>query len=109
MYLSYFMQISRLGRYVSTLWNYVFMGTEFGKGGPILAAKIGPGGPFLTADRFFRYRALSLVSYGRWECMHNSFLPQTRIFTPEEAAEIVLIIVLYTELRILILICVYCY
>ena len=31
-------------------------GTEFGKGGPILAAKIGPGGPFLAADRFFRYR-----------------------------------------------------
>ena len=30
-------------------------GTEFGKGGPILAAKIGPGGPFLAADRFFRY------------------------------------------------------
>ena len=33
-------------------------GTEFGKGGPILAAKIGPGGPFLAADRFFRYRPL---------------------------------------------------
>ena len=32
------------------------MRTEFGKGGPILAAKIGPGGPFLAADRFFRYR-----------------------------------------------------
>ena len=31
-------------------------GTKFGKGGPILAAKIGPGGPFLAADRFFRYR-----------------------------------------------------
>ena len=31
-------------------------GTEFGKGGPILAAKIGPGGLFLAADRFFRYR-----------------------------------------------------
>ena len=28
-------------------------GTEFGKGGPILAAKIGLGGPFLAADRFF--------------------------------------------------------
>ena len=35
-------------------------GTEFGKGGPILAAKIGPGGPFLAADRFFRYRPLQL-------------------------------------------------
>ena len=49
-------------------------GTEFGKGGPILAAKIGPplpnsiphenakigpGGPFLAADRFFRYRPMS--------------------------------------------------
>ena len=33
-------------------------GTEFGKGGPILAAKIGPGGPFLAADRFFRYRPI---------------------------------------------------
>ena len=33
-------------------------GTEFGKGGPILAAKIGPGGPFLAADRFFRYRTI---------------------------------------------------
>ena len=28
--------------------------------------------------------------------MRNSFLRQTRIFTPEEAAEIVLIIVLYS-------------
>ena len=35
-------------------------GTEFGKGGPILAAKIGPGGPFLAADRFFRYRPYRL-------------------------------------------------
>ena len=33
-------------------------GTEFGKGGPILAVKIGPGGPFLAADRFFRYRSI---------------------------------------------------
>ena len=33
-------------------------GTEFGKGGPILAAKIGPGGPFLAADRFFRYSTI---------------------------------------------------
>ena len=33
-------------------------GTEFGKGGPILAAKVGPGGPFLAADRFFRYRTI---------------------------------------------------
>ena len=39
--------------------------------------------------------------------MRNSFLRQTRIFTPEEAAEIVLIIVLY--IAKLILICVYCY
>ena len=39
--------------------------------------------------------------------MRNSFLHQTRIFTPEEAAEIMLIIVLY--MAILILICVYCY
>ena len=36
---------------ITFLW-----GTEFGKGGPILAAKIGPGGPFLAVDRFFRYR-----------------------------------------------------
>ena len=35
-------------------------GTEFSKGGPILAAKIGPGGPFLAADRFFRYRTEDL-------------------------------------------------
>ena len=34
-------------------------GTEFGKGGPILAAKIGPGGPFLAADRFFRYSPIA--------------------------------------------------
>ena len=27
-------------------------------GGPNLAAKIGPGGPFLAADRFFRYRPI---------------------------------------------------
>ena len=32
------------------------MGTEIGKGGPVLAAKISLGGPFLAADRFFRYR-----------------------------------------------------
>ena len=31
--------------------------------------------------------------------MHNSFLLQTRIFTPEEAAEIVLIIVLYSYIN----------
>ena len=29
------------------------MGTEFGMGGPILAARIGLGGPFLAANRFF--------------------------------------------------------
>ena len=43
--------------------------------------------------------ALSLVSYGRWGCMRNSFLRQTRIFTPEEASEIVLIIVLYSYIN----------
>ena len=31
-------------------------GTKFGKGGPILAAKIGPG-TILAADQFFRYNA----------------------------------------------------
>ena len=31
-------------------------GTKIGKGGPVLAAKIGPpGGPVFTGDRFFRY------------------------------------------------------
>ena len=30
-------------------------GTEIGKGGPVLSAKIGPVGPILVADRFFRY------------------------------------------------------
>ena len=62
-YSSYFMQASRLSRYVRTLSNYIFMGTEFGKGGPILAAKIGPGGPFLAVDRFFRYRTISMTLY----------------------------------------------
>ena len=57
MYSSYFMQASRLSRYFRTLWNYIFMGTEFGKGGPILAAKLVRGRPFLAAERFFRYRA----------------------------------------------------
>ena len=42
-------------------------GTEFGKGGPILAAKIGPGGQFLAADRFFRYNpngtTLNIAAY----------------------------------------------
>ena len=38
-------------------------GTEFGNGGPILAAKIGPGGPFLAADRFFRYRSTTYTHY----------------------------------------------
>ena len=44
---------------------------------------------------------LSSVTCILWKVgmyMHNSFLCQTRIFTSEEAAEIVLIIVLYTEL-----------
>jgi len=30
--------------------------TKIGKGGSILAAKIGPGGPVLVADQFFCYR-----------------------------------------------------
>ena len=30
-------------------------GTEIGKGEPVLAAKIGPGEPFLAGDQFFRY------------------------------------------------------
>ena len=30
--------------------------------GPVLAAKIGPGGPFLAADRFFRYRRINFNS-----------------------------------------------
>ena len=42
-------------------------GTEFGKGGPILAAKIGPGGPFLAADRFFRYMSAPQVFFS--ECL----------------------------------------
>ena len=33
------------------------MGDRNWQGGPVLAAKIGPGGPFLAADRFFRYNA----------------------------------------------------
>ena len=54
MYSSYFMQASRLSRYVRTLWNYIFMGDrEFGKGGPILAAKIGPGDRFWRRTDFF--------------------------------------------------------
>ena len=53
MYSSYFMQASRLSRYVRPLWNYIFMGTEFGKGGPILAAKIGPGDHFWRRTDFF--------------------------------------------------------
>ena len=32
-------------------------GTKIGKGGPVLAAKIGLGGLVLTGDRFFRYRS----------------------------------------------------
>ena len=46
-------------------------GTEFGKGGPILAAKIGPGGTLLVADRFFRYRTKNRKS-PRW------FTPEIR-------------------------------
>ena len=48
-------------------------GTEFGKGGPILAAKIGPGGPFLAADRFFRYSIIRV-----WYV----FLYHTRMVVP---------------------------
>ena len=32
MYSSYFMQASRLSRYVRTLWNYIFMGDRIWQG-----------------------------------------------------------------------------
>ena len=54
-YSGYFMQASRLAGILEHCGITFSWGTEFGKGGPILAAKIGPGGPFLAADRFFRY------------------------------------------------------
>ena len=50
------MQASRLTGMLEHCGISFSWGTEFGKGGPILAAKIGPGGLFLAADRFFRYR-----------------------------------------------------
>ena len=40
---------------------YIFMGDRNWQGGPILAAKIGPGGPVLAADRFFRYSTIIVV------------------------------------------------
>ena len=46
--------------YLRLVQIYIFMcghgGTEIGKGGPVLAAKIGPAGSILAADRFFLYR-----------------------------------------------------
>ena len=73
MYLSYFMQASRLSRYVRTLWNHIFMGDRIWQGWTILAAKIGPGGPFLAADRFFRYSPINLGCF--------SHVTTFRIFT----------------------------
>ena len=60
-YSSYFMQASRLAGMLEHCGITFSWGTEFGKGGPILAAKIGPGGPFLVADRFFRYRPSTVM------------------------------------------------
>ena len=55
MYSSYFIQETRLSRYFRTLWNYIFMGTEFGKGGPILAAKNWSGETVFGGGPIFRY------------------------------------------------------
>ena len=38
----------------------VFMENQNWQGGPVLTAKIGPGGPLLAADRFFRYSTIML-------------------------------------------------
>ena len=38
------------------------MGDRNWQGGPVLAAKIGPGRPFLAADRFFSLQALKTLS-----------------------------------------------
>jgi len=43
-------------------------GTKIGKRGPVLAAKIGPGGPILVADRFFRYSTAV-------NCINDLFYP----------------------------------
>ena len=68
MYSSYFMQASRLAGMLEHCGITFSWGTEFGKGGPILAAKIGPGGPFLAADRFFRYTS-------KPRCMNSFCMP----------------------------------
>ena len=36
-------------------------GTEIGKGGPLLAAKISPGGPILEGDQNFLYSSYSMA------------------------------------------------
>ena len=42
-------------------------GTKIGKGRLVLAAKIGPGGPVLTGDRFFRYSTMDVIR----PCLHK--------------------------------------
>ena len=50
MYSSYFMQASGMLEHCGITFSW---GIEFGKGGPILAAKIGPGGRFWRRTDFF--------------------------------------------------------
>ena len=42
-------------------------GTNIGKGGPVLAAKISPGGPVFMGDRFFHYSSIS------YKCTYNYY------------------------------------
>ena len=60
------------------------MGDQNWQGGPVLAAKIGPGVLFLVADRFFCYRPLEdftncrsvpkIVVYNIRQCINFTYL-----------------------------------
>ena len=82
MYLSYFMQASRLSRYVRTLWNYIFMGdriwqgrTNFGcqnwSGGTVFG-----GGPIFSLQFYTLYE--SDLSHYRWSPRPQSAVPRTK-------------------------------
>ena len=62
MYSSYFMQASRLSRYVRTLWNYIFMGDRIWQGRTNFGCQNWSGGTVFGGGPIFSLQSVILSS-----------------------------------------------
>ena len=66
MYSSYFMQASRLNRYVRTLWNYIFMGDRIWQGRTNFGSQNWSGGTVFGGGPIFSLQASVKADHGRF-------------------------------------------